>query len=106
MRFPTMCDQQRLKPACAYAHSDQSLCQSPKYFVIVKLLTEHHLEFLSFKGVYTGSTESTLVKTPHLTGVGDPFLEQNARYHSPIYCLIKFDRNAKSTFNRQICLYD
>ena len=27
----------------------------------VKLLTEHHLEFLSLKGDYTGSSESTLV---------------------------------------------
>ena len=31
----------------------------------VKLLTEHHLEFLSFKGGCTGSSESTLVKMPH-----------------------------------------
>ena len=31
----------------------------------VKLLIEHHLEFLSFKGGYTGSSESTLVKIPH-----------------------------------------
>ena len=31
----------------------------------VKLLTEHHLAFLSLKGGYTGSTESTLVKMPH-----------------------------------------
>ena len=30
----------------------------------VKLLTEHHLEFLSFKGGCTGSSESTLVKMP------------------------------------------
>ena len=30
--------------------------------MIVKLLTEHHLEFLSLKGGYTGSGESTLVK--------------------------------------------
>ena len=34
--------------------------------MIVKLLTEHHLEFLSFKGGYRGSSESTLVKMPHL----------------------------------------
>ena len=27
-----------------------------------KLLTEHHLEFLSLKGGCTGSSESTLVK--------------------------------------------
>ena len=31
----------------------------------VKLLTEHHLEFLSLKGGYTGSSESTPVKMPH-----------------------------------------
>ena len=31
----------------------------------VKLLTEHHLEFLSLKAGCTGSSESTLVKMPH-----------------------------------------
>ena len=31
----------------------------------LKLLTEHHLEFLSLKGDYKGSSESTLVITPH-----------------------------------------
>ena len=31
----------------------------------VKLLTEHHLEFLSLKGGCTGSSESTHVKMPH-----------------------------------------
>ena len=31
----------------------------------VKLLTEHHLEFLSLKGGCTGSSESTLAKMPH-----------------------------------------
>ena len=30
--------------------------------MIVKLLTEHHLEFLSLKGGCTGSSESILVK--------------------------------------------
>ena len=33
--------------------------------MIVKLLTEHYLEFLSFKGGCTGSSESTHVKMPH-----------------------------------------
>ena len=32
--------------------------------MIVKLLTEHHLEFLSLKGGYTGSSESTHFKMP------------------------------------------
>ena len=30
-----------------------------------KLLIEHHLEFLSLTGGYTGWSESTLVKIPH-----------------------------------------
>ena len=33
----------------------------------VKLLTEHHLEFLSFKGGCRGSSESTHIKMPHCT---------------------------------------
>ena len=31
----------------------------------VKLVTEHHLEFLSLEGSYSGSSESTLVKMSH-----------------------------------------
>ena len=31
----------------------------------VKLLTEHHLEFLSLIGECTGSSESSLFKMPH-----------------------------------------
>ena len=33
--------------------------------MIVKLMTEHHLEFLSLKGGCRGSSESTHVKMPH-----------------------------------------
>ena len=43
--------------------------------MIVKLLTEHHLEFLSLKGGCRGSSESTLVKMSncwksHVTAYG------------------------------------
>ena len=57
-----MYDQQSLSSACAYAQSDQSLCLSLEYSMIVKLLTEHYVEFLSFKGGCRSSSESTLVK--------------------------------------------
>ena len=60
-----MCDQQSLRSACAYAQSDQSLYWSLEYSMIVRLLTEHHLEFLSLIWGCTGSSESTLVKMPH-----------------------------------------
>ena len=60
-----MCDQQRLRPSCANAQSDQSLCKSLEYSMSVKLLIEQHLGFKSLKGGCTGSSESTLVKIPH-----------------------------------------
>ena len=68
MRFPTMlymCDQQRLRPACAFAQSDKSLCLSLEYSMTVKLLTEHHLVFVSLKGGCAGSSVSTHVKMPY-----------------------------------------
>ena len=43
----------------------QSFCLSLEYSMSVKLLTEHNLVFLSLKGGYRGSSESTLVKMPH-----------------------------------------
>ena len=60
-----MCNQQSLKSACAYAQSDQSLCKLLEYSMNVKLLSKHHLEFLSLKGGCTGLYESILVKMPH-----------------------------------------
>ena len=61
-----MCDKQSLRSACTYAQSNQSLCLPLEYSMSVKLVIEHHLEFLSFKGGCTGSSESTLVKMPHV----------------------------------------
>ena len=60
-----MCDQQRLRSACAYAQADQSLCLSLEYSMTLKLLTEHDLDCLSLKGDCTGSPGSTLVNMPH-----------------------------------------
>ena len=60
-----MCDQQRLRSACADAQADQSLCKSLEYYMTVKLLTEHHLEFLRLARGYTGLSESTDIKMPH-----------------------------------------
>ena len=36
-----------------------------EYYMTLRLLTEHNLEFISLKGGCTGSSESTLVKMPH-----------------------------------------
>ena len=44
----------------------RALASHLNIFMSVKLLTEHHLKFLSLKGGCTGSSESTLVKMPQL----------------------------------------
>ena len=49
----------------AHTRSLIRACKSLEYSMSVQLLTEHHLEFLSFKGGCTGSSESALVKIPH-----------------------------------------
>ena len=67
MRFTTMW---YVRPAKAQIslripQSNQTFCSLLEYFMGVKLLTEHHLVFLSLKGGCTCSSESTLVKMPH-----------------------------------------
>ena len=42
-----------------------SLCLSLEYSMIVKLMTEYHLEFLSLKGGRRGFGESTHVRMPN-----------------------------------------
>ena len=60
-----MCSQQRLRSACAYVQSGQRLCYSLQYFMTLRLLTDHHFEFLRLKGGCTGLSESTFVKMTH-----------------------------------------
>ena len=55
MRFPTMCYVLLAKPQISLRIR---AVKSLKYSMSVKLLTEHHLEFLSLKGGCTGSSES------------------------------------------------
>ena len=66
MRFPTMWYMRPAKPQISlHIRAVRSEpCYWLEYSMSVKLLTEHHLEFLSLKGGYTGSPESTLVKIP------------------------------------------
>ena len=68
MRFPTMWYVRPAQPQISLrlrAASDQSLCWLLEISMTVKLLTEHHLEFLNLKGDCAGSSESTLVKMPY-----------------------------------------
>ena len=113
-----MCDQQSLRPACAYAQPDQSLCLSLEYSMSVKLLTEHRLRFLSLIGECTGSSESTRSKC-HIVGNHMLWLIQKSismmiqfSCHNHIYLeylrfffnrSYKYNNVIKLTFNFSIC---
>ena len=41
-----------------------------------------------------------------LSGVGEPFLNQEVRYHCPVYGILKFSKPKQKTFTRHIWSYD
>lgn len=41
-----------------------------------------------------------------LSGVGEAFLEQNIRYHCPIYVILRYDKHKHECFKRKIWKYD
>ena len=68
MRFPTMWSVRPAKPQISlriHAVRSEPLPAALICYKCVKLGTEQHLEFLSWKGGCTGSSESTLAKIPH-----------------------------------------
>ena len=88
LRFPTMCYVRLEKPQISLR-----ICLSLEYSMIVKLLTEHHLEFLSLKGGCTGSSEYTHVKMPH-------FRKSHATAHVISFEIIKGIRDTGTSPSR------
>ena len=65
MRFPTMWYVRPAKPQISLrirAARSEPLLVANEYSMIVKVLTEHHLEFLSLKAGCRGSSKPTLFK--------------------------------------------
>ena len=77
-----MCDQQSLRSACAYTQSDQSLCYSLEYSISFKLLTKHHMEFLSLNEAAQARLRLQLLHCwkSHVTGHFFTFLKKNRCY--------------------------
>ena len=72
--------------------------QSLEHSMIVKLLTEHHLEFLSLKGGCRGSSESAHMSKCHIVGnhmprlICDRHADQNQKTEvDASHCYIKCD---------------
>ena len=46
------------------------------------------------------------LRTVELSGVGEPFLKQDIRYHCPTYCVLKFKKHLPKAFSRKIWLFE
>ena len=74
-------------------------------FYIEQLINEptHYTESSSsIIDLFLTSKKDTIL----LSGVGEPFLEQNIRYHCPIYCVFNFNKTVTASYERHIWLYD
>ncbi|MCG7879453.1 MAG: reverse transcriptase domain-containing protein [Candidatus Thiodiazotropha taylori] len=61
--------------------------------------TEHSSSIIDL--LFSSNRESLIV-----SGAGEPFLQQNIRYHCPIYAIIKFSKPKHKSFVRHIWYYD
>ena len=61
--------------------------------------TEHSSSIIDL--ILTSNKNSIL-----LGGVGEPFLDQNIRYHCPVYFVLNFHKNVAPAFYRHIMLFD
>ena len=41
-----------------------------------------------------------------LSGVGEPFLERNMRYHCPVFCVLTFSKPLAPLYKRRVFIYD
>ena len=41
-----------------------------------------------------------------ISGVDEPFLEQNVRYHCPVFCVLNFTKPKTPIYQRKIYLFD
>ena len=81
---------------------------------IYALCTQYNLFQYIERATYFTETSSSLIdivlvsNKDHLilSGVGEPFLNQDIRYHCPIYGMFKFTKTKSKTFKRHIWNYE
>ena len=80
----------------------RDLCQ---YFNLEQLITE----LTNFTETSSSTIDLFLTSNKNniiLSGVGEPFLSQIVRYHSPIYYVFSFDKIKTHVYTRKDYLYD
>ena len=77
------------------------LCQHFNLEQIISEPTNYTENSMSIIDLFLVSNKNRVL----LSGVSEPFFDQNIRYHCPIYCVYKFDKVITPSFTRHIYLY-
>lgn len=79
-----------------------SICTQYTFFQAISQPTNFTEHSATLIDILLVNNENHLI----LSGVGDPFLNQEIRYHCPIYGIFKFSKNKIHSFTRRIWSYD
>ena len=80
----------------------RDLCQQFNFDQIMNAPTHYTENSSSIIDKIFTSNKNNII----LSGVGEPFLEQNIRYHCPVYCVLNFIKPASPSFKRKVYLFD
>ena len=90
--IPLNTSNQKISAICQQFSVTQMIVE-PTHF------TEHSSSIIDL--IFTSNKDSIL-----LSGVGEPCLDQNVRYHCPVYFVLNFHKNVAPAFYRHIMLFD
>ena len=79
-----------------------SICTQFSFFQSITQLTHFTENSSSLIDILLINNKNHLI----VIGVGDPFLNEEVRYHCPIYGILKFSKPKFTSFTRHIWYYD
>ena len=80
----------------------RDLCQQFNFEQIINEPTHFTENSSSLIDLILTSNRNTIL----LSGVGEPFLEQNIRYHCPVFCVLTFSKPLAPLYKRRVFIYD
>ena len=86
-------------------HTSRKVFELCEQFSLYQTITEptHYTEnSSSLIDIILTSDKSNLI----YSGVAEPFLQQDIRYHCPVYGVFKYTKHSKKSFTRRIWSYD
>ena len=80
----------------------RDLCQQFNFKQIINEPTHFTENSSSLIDLILTSNRNTIL----LSGIGEPFLEQNIRYHCPVFCVLTFSKPLAPLYKRRVFIYD